>query len=376
MQNSKKIRVAVLYGGRSTEHEVSVSSALNVIAHLDRSRFEVVAIKIDKQGNWFLENQVSGLPDLSTAATTQKWFAPVWLKEPEAIFKREVTVGGARSAPLFDVIFPMMHGTFSEDGTIQGLLELADIPYVGCGVLASAIGMDKDVARRLVMQAGIPTVPYIAVKKDHWLLEAAAIQAAACKQFTLPFFVKPANQGSSIGVSKVKTLADLTPAVEKAFHFDTKILIEQAIPAMELEIGLLESLEKGAPPYASLVAEARPRDEYYTYAAKYTEGGVEILVPAPITDSIHEKVKTFAQQIFTILEAEGMARIDFFLDKNTQEIYFNEINTIPGFTPTSGYPQIMTASGLSLSELLTCLIELARNRFEQKKALERNYSVS
>lgn len=366
MTNTNKIRVAVLHGGRSTEHEVSLSSAANIIAHLDPTRFEVIPIKIDKQGTWFLQNQ---------ATLEQKIFAPEWLNEPEAARKTQLLPAQsfASADRLFDVIFPVMHGTFSEDGTIQGLLELANVPYVGCGVLASAVGMDKDVARRLVAQAGLPVVPYLAVKRAHWLKDAAAIEAQLSEMFTFPLFVKPVNQGSSIGVSKVKKKEDLAKAIEHAFCYDTKILVEQAIPAMELEVGLLESLDEGAEPFASLVGEARPNDEFYSYAAKYKEGGVEMLIPAPIPEALQQETQSLSKQIFEILNAEGMARIDFFMDKNTQALYFNELNSIPGFTPTSMYPEIIKASGLSFSDLLTQLIMLAMKRYDQKQALERSY---
>lgn len=378
MNDTKKIRVAVLYGGRSTEHEVSVSSALNVMANFDRSRFEVVPIKVDKDGAWFLDHQVEEASKavLAESAVPQKLFTPLWLKEPENIFKPELPAlyHAQKSGRLFDVIFPIMHGTFSEDGTIQGLLELADVPYVGSGVLASAIGMDKDIARRLVSHAGIQTVSYIVVKQDQWQLDPACIKAQIAKMFCLPIFVKPANQGSSIGVCKVKHMEDLTDAIEQAFRYDRKILIEQGISSLvELEVCLLESLEEGAPPFASLVGEMRPNDEYYTYAAKYKQGGVEIIVPADISEALQQTVRELSQKIFNILCAEGMSRIDFFVDKKTQEVYFNEINSIPGFTPYSAYPHVMTASGMPCQELLTRLVLLAIKRFEQKQGLERSY---
>lgn len=378
MNNIQKIRVAVLYGGRSPEHEVSVSSALNVMANLDRSRFEVVPIKIDKQGSWFLDHKVEKtLASLSQHSAPPQLFTPLWLKQPEKVFKPALDAFPHlhQSGRFFDVIFPMMHGSFSEDGTIQGMLELADVPYVGCGVLASAIGMDKDIARRLVSHAGIQTVSYIVVKQDQWKLDPAAIRSQVAATFSLPVFVKPANQGSSIGVCKVKSVAALDAAIEQAFHYDSKILIEQAVsPIIELEVGLLESLDDGALPFASLAGEARPiHDEYYTYNAKYTENGVEVIVPANISEKMQQTVRELSQKIFTVLGAEGMARIDFFVDKNTQQIYFNEMNTIPGCTLTSAYPIIMTASGMPYSELLTRLVMLAMKRFEQKQGLERNY---
>ncbi len=370
--NTDKIRVAVLFGGRSTEHEVSVSSAANIINHLDRSLFEVLPIKIDKQGSWFLENQAA-LPHL-TATSSQKLFTPLWLNEPQAQFS---TISHPLKAKrLFDVIFPIMHGTFSEDGTIQGLLDLADVPYVGSKVLASAIGMDKDVSRRLVKQAGLTTVPYLVLKHSEWNLNASLIKKQLEQQFHFPLFVKPANQGSSIGVSKVKTQAELPQAIEFAFRYDTKILVEQGIEATELEIALLESLIEGEDPFVSQVGEVRPHDEFYSYRAKYVEGYSDFLIPAPISEETQQQVSLLSKQIFKLLSAEGMARLDFFLDKKTQQLYFNEINTIPGFTPTSMYPRLITESGLSYSELLTRLVKLALKRHQEKMGLERNYLPS
>lgn len=373
MKSPEKIRVAVLFGGRSTEHEVSVASAANVMKNLDPALFEVIPIKIDKQGTWFLEAGAASRPELDTKTASQKLFTPTWLKEPEDKKQLMDLHHPLRSNRLFDVIFPIMHGTFSEDGTIQGLLELADVPYVGCGVLASSVGMDKDVARRLVHHAGLTTVPYLAYKRSQWKQNAALIQEEIKQHFTLPLFTKPNNQGSSIGVCKVKTWETLAEAMEFAFRYDTKILVEQAIPATELEIALLESLEEGAPPFASQVGEVRPHDEFYSYKAKYSQGGSDFIIPAHISEVLQEELRQLAKQIFVILGAEGLARIDFFLDKAKDKIYFNEMNTIPGFTPTSMYPMMVTESGLSYSELLTRLVMLAIKRHEEKQGLERSY---
>jgi D-alanine-D-alanine ligase len=373
MKPKEKIRVAVLFGGRSTEHEVSVASAANVMKNLDPTLFEVIPIKIDKQGTWFLENAATPQQQIAAIPASQKLFTPVWLNEPEGQKQVAEIHPPLKSNRLFDVIFPMMHGSFSEDGTIQGLLELADVPYVGCGVLVSAVGMDKDLARRLVKHAGLTTVPYLAYKRSQWNLNPEAVKTEIKQQFTLPLFAKPNSQGSSIGVSKVKTWEELDNAIEFAFRYDTKILVEQGIPATELEIALLESLEEGAEPFASQVGEVRPHDEFYSYMAKYSEGGSDFIIPAQLSQDLQEQLRHLATQIFSILGVEGMARIDFFLDKNIGKIYFNEINTIPGFTPTSMYPMMITESGLSYSELLTRLVLLAIKRFEEKQGLERSY---
>ncbi len=371
MKTTDKTRVAVLFGGRSTEHEVSVASAANVMNNLDPSLFEVIPIKIDKAGTWFLETPPAQRPQLTDQPAAQKLFTPAWLNEP----KNQLAEihHPLKANRLFDVIFPMMHGSFSEDGTIQGLLELADVPYVGSGVLASSVGMDKDVARRLVNYAGLTSVPYFAYKHADWNRNASTYEQEILQSFHFPLFVKPANQGSSIGVTKVKRKEDLCQAIEFAFSYDTKILVEQGIPAVELEIALLESLEEGQAPFTSQVGEVRPHDEFYSYRAKYTQGASDFIIPAQISEAVREQVCTVSKRIFDLLGAEGMARIDFFLDRNTQQLYFNEMNTIPGFTPTSMYPRMITESGLSYAELLTRLVRLALKRFEEKRGLERSY---
>jgi D-alanine-D-alanine ligase len=345
-----KIRVAVLAGGRSAEHEVSLRSAKNVIQNLDSSRFEVVPITIDKQGSWFLGEDVANGQSIDLIQHIQ---------------------GSER---LFDVIFPAIHGTFCEDGTVQGLLELADIPYVGCGVLASAIGMDKDVAKRLVTQAGFRVPPYLVVKQGQWYKNSEEFCALVDAQLTYPLFVKPANAGSSIGIAKVKQPQDLSAAIKNAFLYDTKVLVEQGIDAIELELSVLESREEGADPIVSMAGEIKPSHEFYSYAAKYLdEHGAELIIPAPISSTLQTEAQWVAKNIFNILECEGMARVDLFLDKKTNHIYFNEINTLPGFTQISMYPKLMMASGMNYQDLLTQLVELALDRYARKVQIARMY---
>lgn len=380
MKPSNKLRVAVLYGGCSAEHEVSIQSAANVIQHLDPSRFEVIPVGIDKQGNWFLGKEFfnkslksSYVPKLSQENLA--WFTPEWVGKP--IEKQQTTdlVPQTPQNSMFDVVFPVVHGSLCEDGTLQGLLELANLPYVGCGVLSSAIGMDKDVSKRLAMLAGISVAPYLAIKHHEWQSHPDYFLEQIANQFSFPIFVKPANTGSSIGINKVKQAENLTAAIEEAFKFDTKILVEKALNVIELEIAVLESLLPHESPIVSVVGEVRPTHEFYSYDAKYVdEHGAELIIPAVVPDEIKEEARQTASQLFRVLECEGMARVDLFLDKDTNKIYFNEINTIPGFTQISMYPKLMAATGVSYSALLSHLVDLAMKRFQHKKQLIRSYA--
>lgn len=380
----KKIRVAVLYGGRSGEHEVSLRSAASVIRNLDPTRFEAVPIGIDKNGKWHLappqvlltaqslpeipvykESLEVGLP--ANPSASQSGLVPV-PSGPNAVVS-----GGASK---FDVVFPIIHGTNGEDGTIQGLFELAEVAYVGCGVLGSAIGMDKEVAKRLVKAAGAPVVPYIPLKKAEWQKARGTITDRVTRELGIPCFVKPVNAGSSVGVHKVKKSEDLIAAIEDAFRYDVKVLIEKAIPAREIEFSALENPKFGEEPLISIAGEINPTHEFYSYEAKYLdENGATMKIPADLTPVQLKTAQAIARTAFTALECEGMARVDMFLDKNTGEFYFNEVNTLPGFTSISMYPKMWEASGLKYSDLLTTLIELALARHERKKALVRDFKV-
>jgi D-alanine-D-alanine ligase len=375
----KKIRVAVLYGGRSGEHEVSLVSASNVIQNLDRNLFEVVPIGIDKQGGWFLGDDIlkkelnAPVPLKLQRETERMLFNPELIGAAQQVQPNHMLARNNNAERIFDVVFPVIHGTLCEDGTVQGLLELAEVPYVGCGVLASSVGMDKDVSKRLVMNAGMSVAPFVVFRlgqweknPEHWRQEIAKLQ--------YPLFVKPANTGSSVGVYKVKKPQDLDEAIQNAFQYDTKLIVEQGIDARELEVAVLESADYGADPIVSIVGEISPTHEFYSYAAKYVdENGAALSLPAEISDEMHVKVKEFAKQIFTLLECEGMARVDLFLERGTNKIYFNEVNTIPGFTQISMYPKLMGASGVSYSELLTHLVMLAIARQNRKSKLSREY---
>src|SRR3990167_762864 len=381
MNSSKKIRVAVLYGGRSPEHEVSLQSAKNIIQYLDPSLFEVIPIGIDKQGTWFLgdisqDKQLTDTQELKLLRDDHRQlFTPDWIgKSVVPRQASELITRATKNQRLFDVVFPAMHGALCEDGAIQGLFELADVPYVGCGILSSAIGMDKDVAKRLAIQANIDVHPYKVIKHNQWQTQAAELCQQIQKQLGFPVFVKPANTGSSIGITKVKTPDQLPCAIEAALQLDNKILVEKAIDAMELEIAVLETPSLEAEPIMSIVGEVKPRHEFYSYAAKYLdEHGAKLIIPAPITAELGAQAQAIAKKLFTILECEGMARVDLFLEKSSQRIYFNEINTIPGFTQISMYPKLMSASGISYSELLTRLVKLAMDKHCRRSALNRSY---
>jgi D-alanine-D-alanine ligase len=372
----KKIRVAVLYGGRSGEHEVSLRSAASVIHHLSSERYEIIPVAIDKQGRWHLN-------DLSLINRADA-VLPVFKDSPTVVLPPNppsdpsagtslIRLGGGGGDRAIDVVFPVMHGTFCEDGTIQGLLELADVPYVGCGVLASAVGMDKEIAKRLVRDAGIPIVPFISVKADAWKRGKEALTARVGADLGYPCFVKPANAGSSVGVHKVKAAAAFEAAMLDALRYDTKVLVESAVAAREIELSVLENLS-GGEPLVSLPGEVAPTHEFYTYESKYLdENGAVLTIPAKLAPEQIKQAQKIARDAFMALECEGMARVDLFLDKNTGAFYFNEINTIPGFTSISMYPKMWEASGIAYGELLSRLVELAIARHERKQKLVREF---
>jgi D-alanine-D-alanine ligase len=377
MTQSNKVRVAVLYGGRSGEHEVSLRSAMNVIKNLDRTRYEVVPIGIDKQGAWYLGEDINHLSMDETLRLTsdreKMLFTPALIGKPPL---DNIAAHLNKSESLFDVVFPVIHGVLCEDGTVQGFLELADVPYVGCGVLSSAIGMDKDVSKRLISNAGLLVPPYLVIKAGHWQHNPEKFLNLVSTKLTYPVFVKPANTGSSVGVHRVKNARELPAAIADAFRYDTKILVEQGIDAMELEVSVLESKEYGGEPIVSVIGEIRPQNghEFYSYESKYLdEDGAELIIPAPIPDAVRAEIQALAKVIFAVLECEGMARVDLFLEKKTNRIYFNEINTIPGFTAISMYPKLLAASGMKYQELLSHLIELAIARHSRNSKLSREY---
>jgi D-alanine-D-alanine ligase len=371
----KKLRVAVLYGGRSGEHEVSLQSAASVINHLDRDRFEIVPVAIDKQGRWHL-NDISLLEGQKSL--------PVFKDAPAVVLPPNVgdtegsnaliTWGEGGEAKAIDVIFPVVHGPLCEDGTIQGLFELAAVPYVGCGVLASAIAMDKEMAKRVARDAGIPIVPYLTFKQTEWQKDKTEAAERIERELGYPVFVKPANLGSSVGVHKVKDATELNSALADAFRYDVKLLVETAIDAREIELAVLEDLDPGAQPLVSVPGEINPTHEFYSYEAKYLdEKGAELIIPARLDEEQTKQVQEIGRRIFSAIECEGMARVDLLLDRKTGKFYFNELNTIPGFTSISMYPKMWEASGISYQELLSRLVDLAVARHGRRSALVREF---
>jgi D-alanine-D-alanine ligase len=346
--------VVILFGGRSAEHEVSILSARNVLAALDRGRFQPILIGIDKQGRWHRESEAT----LATAAGDPRRLhldplAPV--VTIEQVLQRD------------HVVFPVLHGTYGEDGTVQGLLELADVGYVGAGVLGSAVGMDKELSKRLLRDAGIPIVEFRA-------LTAAALRAdpslarAEAAALGFPLFVKPSNAGSSVGVSKVRTPAELEPALRLALTFDRKILLERAVDAREIECAVLGNDH----PIASVPGEivVHHRDGFYSYDAKYVDpDGAAWEIPAALDAGVQRRVQELARATFRALELCGMARVDFFVDRASGAIYVNEVNTIPGFTAISMYPKMWEASGMPATALVSRLIDLAVERCDARRAI-------
>ncbi len=370
----KKIRVGLLFGGRSGEHEVSLTSAASVLGALDPEKYDVVPIGITRDGHWRVG---SGAQQLLASGERA---LPAVL-ENGALVTASVDPTGPKLVPIdsaraagdipreLDVVFPVLHGTFGEDGTVQGLLELAGIPYIGAGVLASAVGMDKDVMKRLFRDAGLPVVPWIIVMRSDWESDPKRVRKLVEKKFRYPVFVKPANLGSSVGISKVKKPSELVPAIDLAAQYDRKILVEKGINAREIECSVLGNDN----PVASVAGEVVPVNEFYDYEAKYVKPGSELIIPAKLTRAQAARVQELAVRAFRALDGAGMGRVDFLLDRKTGKVYVNEINTIPGFTPISMYPKLWEASGLPYPKLLDRLIELALERQRDRQRTRYSY---
>ena len=355
MTDPRRLRVAILFGGQSPEHEISILSARNVLAALDRARFEPVLVGIDRDGRWLAQD-----PDRLLASARDPRRARIESGAP-------LTMDLLRARPV-EVIFPVLHGPLGEDGTMQGLFEVAGIPYVGAGVLGSAIGMDKDVMKRLLRDAGIPVSPFVTLRQEAF----EADPARACTELAplgLPVFTKPANAGSSIGIRKVSVAGELEAAVRHAFEFDTKVLVESQVVGREIELAVLG----GYPASVSVAGEivVRHRDGFYSYAAKYLdESGAELELPARLDADTLARAQRLARSTFEVLECEGLARVDLFL-RGDGELLVNEINTLPGFTAISMYPKLWELSGIPAGALVTRLIELALERGRRRAALRR-----
>jgi D-alanine-D-alanine ligase len=364
--SQKRLRVGVLFGGRSGEHEVSLASAASVIRALDPEKYEAVPIGISKDGRWLV-----GTGSLKMLADVLKSGDRVVLPpDPSAATLVPLGPGTGQPSVSVDVVFPVLHGTFGEDGTVQGLLELAGLPYVGAGVLASAVGMDKDVQKRLFEQAGLPIVPFLAIHRSEWEHQRAKVLQAIKKKFRFPLFVKPATLGSSVGMTRVKAAHEISAAMDLAAEFALKIIVERGVMGREIEVSVLGNDEISA----SIPGEIVPHREYYDYRAKYLEQGTQLLIPARLSKKQVAVFQDFAVRAFRAIEGTGMARCDFFLEKRSGRIFVNELNTIPGFTSISMYPKLWEASGLPYPELIGRLIELAielhRDKARTKYSIE------
>ena len=392
MAQSKKLRVGVLFGGRSGEHEVSLLSAASVLNAIDRSKYDVVPIAISKEGRWLTSGESqrllkgepqpenprhlrAGDPEYTPGAAVLARGDSI-LVPPEPRGEQHSLIpfesGGVEHPPAHqaidvDVIFPVLHGTFGEDGTIQGLLELAGIPYVGAGVLGSAAGMDKDIMKRLFAAAGLPIVKHVTVLRSEWEKEPKKAKKQIEAKLKYPVFVKPANLGSSVGISKAHHGKELGPAMDLAASYDRKIVIEQGVggkkkKAREIECSVLGNDD----PKASVPGEIVPMKEFYDYAAKYLDEGSALVIPAKLSKSMTKQVQQMAIAAFKAVDCAGLARVDFLLDPSSDKLYLNEINTMPGFTAISMYPKLWAATGVEYPRLIDSLIQLALERHAEK----------
>ena len=358
---SRKLRVAVLFGGRSDEHDVSLRSAQTVIGALDPARYEVVPVGITRRGRW-----LSGGDPMAALVAASPMFGGPSDGEERALAVREQTAPttlppGATEG--IDVVFPVLHGPMGEDGTVQGMLELAGVPYVGSQVLGSAVAMDKAVTKTILAQAGLPQLPWLLVQRRDWERDPATIEAAIGEKLGFPCFTKPANLGSSVGISKVHGPEELHAALAEAAHYDRKIVVERGVDAREIELAVLGNDE----PMASVAGEIVPRSEFYDYNAKYVDDTAELHVPAVIDAETLSFLQDLAITAFRALDLAGLARVDFFLERETDHVYINEVNTIPGFTSISMYPMLWAASGVPLPELVERLITLALERHGDRR---------
>ncbi|MEQ1571496.1 MAG: D-alanine--D-alanine ligase family protein [Myxococcota bacterium] len=369
----RKLRVGVVFGGRNSEHEVSLKSARAVMTALDKNKYEVVPIGIDKHGRWMLGGdpllaleQASevGLLGRDPQAGVVAAAGPTSVS-PGRLPDASLPVGRTDLGPDsgIDVLVPVLHGLYGEDGTLQGMLEIADVPYVGCGVLAAAVGMDKGVMKATFAAAGLPQVPYqLALRRD-WEADREKMLDALEGALTYPMFTKPANAGSSVGISKCRDRAELAAGMDEACKHDRRLIVEQGVSPRELEVAVLGNDD----PQASIVGEIVPGNEWYDYEDKYLGGKTKYHIPAPIEPAVSDAVRAMAVAAFKALDGAGLARVDFLLDKNDGKIYLNEVNTFPGFTEISMYPKLWGATGVAYADLLDRLIQLAIERHADKR---------
>ncbi|MCZ8514150.1 D-alanine--D-alanine ligase [Paenibacillus filicis] len=376
-----KIRVGLIYGGKSGEHEVSLQTALAVIKAFDMNKYEVHPFYITKQGEWRSGPMLTG-PAESVAALTfepggaedsgfalQPFFRSA--EPPAQATISSVTNGEAAPSAPFDVVFPLLHGTFGEDGTIQGLLEMANMAYVGTGVLASSVGMDKVMMKRVFAQEGLPQCVFRHFTKTQWEKDKSFFLMEIEIVIGYPCFVKPANLGSSVGINKARNRDELMHAIDEAFRYDRKVIVEEFINARELEVAVLGNDE----PEASVVGEVVSSNEFYDYKAKYIDGKSSMIIPAEVPEELSEQIRELAVRAFLAIDGSGLSRVDFFLRKEDNRIFINEINTMPGFTPFSMYPLLWKESGKPYAELLDHLIQLALQRHAEKQRLHYSFDL-
>lgn len=354
-----KIKLGIIYGGKSSEHEVSLRTAQSIMKAVDPNKYEITPVYVQLDGTWIKGDQVADRIESVEHLRLTSADAPSSLSTATASSAAPVLALGQE----IDVIFPVIHGPNGEDGTIQGLLELADIPYVGTGVMASAVGMDKWMMKNVFAQYGLPQVKFVGVLRSQLEKDQASVISRIEQEIGYPCFVKPANMGSSVGISKAKDQESLIQALEVAAKFDRRIVVEAFVKARELEIGVLGNEEL----VTSVVGEVIAAKEFYDYEAKYKGAGTELQIPAIISEDLSEQISTMAKQAFQAIDGSGLSRVDFFYDEEQQQLYINEINTMPGFTPFSMYPMMFQAAGISYSELIDRLVQLAIERNEDKK---------
>jgi D-alanine-D-alanine ligase len=373
---AKNLRVGVIFGGRSGEHAVSVASAASVLRALDHDKYEVVPIGITQEGRWLAgvdpAKMLVGAAMEDSGEHSKPVTAVTITGDPtqHGLVPASGTGADAQGPGPLDIVIPVLHGTYGEDGTLQGLLEMAGVPYAGCGVLGSALGMDKEKAKLVFKASGLPVVEWLSVRRHEVEHDPEAMYASVERRFTYPVFVKPANLGSSVGVGKAHDRAELVGALATALEYDRKIIVEPGVNCRELECGVLGNDE----PIASVVGEVVPSNEFYDYRAKYVDNASRLYIPAQIAPEQADELRRLAVEAFLALDLSGLARVDFFLDKDSDTIYVNEVNTMPGFTQISMYPKLWEASGIPYPELLDRLIQLGLERSADKQRNRTSYA--
>ena len=371
-----KMRIGILFGGRSGEHEVSLRSARSVLQAIDREKYSVSLIGITKNGRWIGgENPLAALEDgdeaIEQCPDTILLIDPVDNSLMQISRNRNDETIYINKTEDLDVIFPVLHGSFGEDGAVQGLFELADIPYVGSGLVGSSVGMDKGVFKSVMCSAGLPVLPSMTVNRSEYRSDTTIMVDRIIRQLNLPVFIKPANLGSSVGITKASNIGELKSGLDEASKWDRRIVIEEGVDAREIEVSVLGNDD----PQVSIAGEVVPQRDFYDYDAKYVSDDSELLIPAPISPDQLVRIQEMAIAAYKAVDCSGMARVDFLLDKSSGEVWINELNTIPGFTNISMYPKLWQASGIEYPELIDKLIELALERKEQRDAMERSFEV-